>query len=291
MRFETWCATGRRVRLGENDIFVRSEGTGDALLFLHGFPTSSLDFAGTAARLKDSFRCLTFDFLGFGNSDKPSGPYTYQRQADLACSVAMHHNVSRAFVVAHDYGVSVGQELLARHAEGTLPFSLAGVTFMNGGLTPSLHRPLVVQRLLASPVGTVLAPLFVNRLTLRRSLARIMHKPETLDINEHWKAIALRNGTSRMPALLSYIRERRTFSSRWRDAIRDAVVPLSFAWGLRDPISGAHMLDWVRDLRADARVLALDQAGHYPQLEQESQVSEFIKKVVLSAFATSDTKS
>ncbi len=293
MHFDAWCATGARIRLGGHDVFVRSEGTGDTILFLHGFPTSSLDFAGAVTTLKNSFRCLTFDFLGFGNSDKPDSTYSYQQQTDLACAVAEHYGVSQAFVVAHDYGVSVGQELLARHAEGRLPFALAGITFMNGGLTPSLHRPLLVQRLLASPIGFALAPLLVNRLTLRRSLGRIMHTPEALDIEEHWKAIAMRGGPNRMPALLGYIRERRMFAERWSSAMRNATVPLSFAWGLRDPISGPHMLEWARSIRPDAAVLALDEAGHYPQLEQETEVTTFVKKVALlaleGAFAQAST--
>ncbi len=270
--------------MGSHQIFVRSEGSGPTLLFLHGFPTSSLDFAGMVLRLKCSFRCLTFDFLGFGNSDKPSVTYHYKEQANLACAVAKHHDVGRAFVVAHDYGVSVGQELLARSDEASLPFALAGMVFMNGGLTPTLHRPLIVQQLLASPLGEWIAPMLVNRLTLRRSLARIMRKPETLDIDEHWKAIAAREGTKRMSALLGYIRERRTFSDRWSGALQNTKVPLAFAWGLRDPISGAHMLEWVRTIRPDADILALADAGHYPQLEQESRVTDFVNKLALSKF-------
>jgi pimeloyl-ACP methyl ester carboxylesterase len=187
-------------------------------------------------------------------------------------------------VVAHDYGVSVGQELLARHDEASLPFTLAGMVFMNGGLTAALHRPLIVQQLLASPCGEWLAPLFVNRLTLHRSLARIMHKPEAIDIDEHWKGIAARDGAKRIPALLGYIRERRMFRERWGSALQNTKVPLAFAWGLRDPISGAHMLDWVREVRPDAEVLALSDAGHYPQLEQEVRVAAFVKHIALSNF-------
>lgn len=283
MNFDSWCASGERVRLGEHHIFVRSEGRGPTLLFLHGFPTSSLDYVGTVKRLASSFRCLTFDFLGFGNSDKPAPPYSYQAQTDIACAVMRHFVARSAFVVAHDYGVSVGQELLARHADGTLPFALNGVVFMNGGLTPTLHRPILVQRLLASALGPVLAPLLLNKRTLRRSLARIMHKPAMLDIEQHWPAIAARSGLQRLPALLRYIRERRDFASRWTTALERTSVPLSFAWGMRDPISGAHMLEWAARLRPDAQRLELGDAGHYPQLEEEAAVAAFIAKVATLA--------
>lgn len=52
-------------------------------------------------------------------------------------------------VLAHDYGDSVAQELLARHYEGR--FHMASCVFLNGGLFPETHRPALVQKLLLSP--------------------------------------------------------------------------------------------------------------------------------------------
>ncbi len=51
-------------------------------------------------------------------------------------------------VLAHDYGDSVAQELLARHYEGR--FQMASCVFLNGGLFPETHRPTLVQKLLLS---------------------------------------------------------------------------------------------------------------------------------------------
>ncbi|MGQ0506581.1 MAG: alpha/beta fold hydrolase, partial [Myxococcaceae bacterium] len=49
---------------GEIAYFDR--GTGDAALFLHGFPLSSFQWRGAIDRLSPHRRCIAPDFLGLG---------------------------------------------------------------------------------------------------------------------------------------------------------------------------------------------------------------------------------
>ena len=53
--------------------------------------------------------------------------------------------------MVHDYGVSVGLELLARRSDGTLEVDIPFIVFLNGGLYPELHRPQPAQLMLLDP--------------------------------------------------------------------------------------------------------------------------------------------
>lgn len=53
-------------------------------------------------------------------------------------------------------------------------------------------------------------------------------------------------------------------------------APLAFAWGRRDPVSGDHVLAWIRSIAPTAPTLALD-VGHYPQLEARDEVNGFVR--------------
>jgi pimeloyl-ACP methyl ester carboxylesterase len=273
LTLDAWRASGARVRLANGLVFVRSEGEGPALLFLHGFPTTSFDFAPIVARLAKHHRCVAFDFAGFGESDPPAR-YDCAVQADLALEVAAHADVERAIVVAHDYGSTIAQELLAR-----APSSLRidGVVFMNGGLHPKLHRPLPIQRLLAGPAGRFLAPLLVRKSTFVRSMRRALVRHDRFDFSEHWRAICAHGAQRRTHDLLHYIADRRRCEPRWSSAFSDSSPRIGLAWGTRDPISGAHVLEWARRHRPDADVLALD-VGHYPQVEAPDEVAAFIER-------------
>jgi pimeloyl-ACP methyl ester carboxylesterase len=273
MRYEAWRASGQRVRLLGRDAFVRISGQGPALLFLHGFPTSSYDWSACIEHLEARHRCVAFDFWGFGDSD-PLGRYDYDQQTELALAVAAHAGVERAVVVAHDYGVSVAEELVARRPEA---LALDGVVYLNGGIEPALHRPIAIQRVLASPLGAVLAPLVLRKTTLARSMARLFAEPGRFDVDEHWSAMSARGAHLRTHALLHYIAERKRRRGRWVQAFCDRQTPIALAWGLVDPISGAHVLEWAKQARPDADVLALP-VGHYPQLEAPAEVAALIAR-------------
>ncbi|PYU35418.1 MAG: hypothetical protein DMG28_02775 [Acidobacteria bacterium] len=141
---------------------------------LHGFPSSSWDYAKVLLGLEAEFRVVAFDFLGFGNSDKPrSSRYMIHQQADLTEAVWRHFSVRRTAIVAHDYGVSVAQELLACREQGAEAVEVSGITFLNGGLYADLHRPLAVQRLLRKPLVGRLISALANEWMFRRNFRKV----------------------------------------------------------------------------------------------------------------------
>jgi pimeloyl-ACP methyl ester carboxylesterase len=280
-----WEDGGRIPGPGGHRIFVRDAGVvNDAapLTFLHGFPTSSLDWAGMFDRLSTERRLLALDFLGFGNSDKPK-PHRYSllEQADAVEAAWRHLGYERTAIVAHDYGVSVAQELLARRDDGDLPVEITSAAFLNGGMIPSLHRPIAVQRLLAHRfTGPVLSRLTSER-TFRAGLRKVIARPVAdAELHEHWVALVNRGGRDLSHALLAYIEERRRYARRWEEAIARADVPLRFVWGPLDPVSGAHMLAELRLRRPDAVVAELAGVGHYPQLEDPEAVVRELRALV-----------
>jgi pimeloyl-ACP methyl ester carboxylesterase len=173
----------------------------------------------------------------------------------------------RVHVIAHDYGVSVAQELLAR---GHVARS---VVFLNGGLFPETHHATLLQKILAGPLGGLVARAIDER-AFKRSFARVFAVPpgETL-LDEAWALVSAGGGTQRIShRLLGYIDERRRFRERWVGALVGARVPIRLVNGLEDPVSGAHMVARFRELVREADVVELRGVGHYPQLEAPEKV-------------------
>src|SRR5687768_6115984 len=96
---EEWRKRGKPIALRDGEIFtVDLPGAGVPILVLHGFPTSSWDFARAALRLQEiGRRVVLFDFLGFGFSDKPhDAAYSLFEQAEIAIGVAHELGMKRA---------------------------------------------------------------------------------------------------------------------------------------------------------------------------------------------------
>jgi pimeloyl-ACP methyl ester carboxylesterase len=272
-RIEDWFAAGQRVDAGGRRLFTRTIGPADApwVTVLHGFPTSSWDWAPVADGLAAERRLLLFDFLGFGDSDKPAGhDYSIHEQADLTEALWRHFGVTRTAVIAHDYGVSVGQELLARRADGALEVEIERIAFLNGGLYPDLHRALTVQKLLLHPRAGPFLSKRLDERALARGLRRVFspeHRPSRAELHEHWLGIERHGGHRIQHRLIRYIEDRRRHAARWTGTLERTDVPRTFVWGMLDPVSGAHMAERIAERVPPGELHALADVGHYPQLE------------------------
>ena len=274
---------GRDIEIGGRRLFVRSTGqpaeiaggepTG--LLLIHGFPTSSHDWLPIWSRLAVRYQLLAPDLLGLGLSEKPyPHRYTILEQADLIGDLLAQSGIRRWHLLAHDLGDSVAQELLARQHEGRLSVQLGGLCFLNGGLFPEAHRPLLVQRLLASSIGPLIVPL-LGRAAFERSMRKACRMPWPEGQLDHaWEILCYEQGRRALPALLAYIEERRQQGRRWLGAMRDCTRPMLVINGPEDPVSGRHMAERFAELLPAAEVCSLPGVGHYPQLEAPGEVLE-----------------
>lgn len=283
-RAREWRDRGRResFRGRQIHVFIR-EGEGTPLVLLHGFPSSSYDWRGLLAA-EPGAPVLACDFLGFGLSDKPRGhTYTLDWQADLVEALVSRHLEDRAvFLVAHDMGTSVATELLARDLEGKLGTELAGATLFNGSIVLDRARLTLSQRVLRSRLGPLAARLASERV-FRREFSALFSPAHPLSDEEaadQWSLLAHDGGHHLGHRLIHYLDERVRYATRWHGAVRDWDGPLAFAWGLRDPVAQAAVLEALVELRPNAPTDRFPELGHYPQIEDPAAIAESLRRAL-----------
>lgn len=278
MNFNIWRETAKNFRYkNQHDIFYQESGQGESILMLHGFPTASWDWWKIWTPLSKNYHLLAPDFIGFGYSDKPR-KYNYSiiDQADLIASLLKEKQLKKVHILAHDYGDTVAQELLARFNAQQTEFEIQSVTLLNGGLFPETHQPRNIQKLLLSPIGILLTP-FLNKRKLSANFHAIFGQqtpPSEQEIEEFFSLIEYNNGKYVFHLLIRYMKERVQCRSRWVGALQKAKVPILLINGNADPISGKHMEDRYRSLIPNPNIISLPEIGHYPQTEAPEEVLE-----------------
>jgi pimeloyl-ACP methyl ester carboxylesterase len=272
---EAWRRGGDSFRWRDHEIFVREEGAGPWLLLVHGFPTASWDWHRIWPQLAPRFRVLALDLLGYGFSDKPvRHDYATADQASLVERLLIRKKVDSVSVVAHDYGDTVVQELLARQREGRSATRISAVCFLNGGLFFEAIRPRPIQRLLLSPLGPALARTYSRR-SFDRSISAVFgprNQPSRTDLDALWSLLRHNGGNRIAHRLIRYLPERQKYRERWGDAVSGAGVPLRLIAGMEDPVSGSEMVSRYRQIVPAADVVELEGIGHFPQLESPAAV-------------------
>lgn len=275
LRLQDWINAGGRRRLAGHRVFVRTAVMPGRppLLLIHGYPTASYDWVRVWPRLAERHSLYALDLLGFGLSDKPrDSDYPIALQADLCMALLEDCGVTDAHVLAHDYGDTVAQELLAREREGRL--RLSSMVFLNGGLFPETHLARPIQKLLARPL---LGPLLARAMGYAKFEATMLsisgrEPPSREELQDLWLLIERDGGRQALARLINYMEQRRRNRPRWVGALVQSTVPRRLICGAVDPVSGRHLAVRYRELVPDADVVVLEDVGHYPQLEVHDRV-------------------
>jgi pimeloyl-ACP methyl ester carboxylesterase len=270
-----WISAGETRRLAGHKVFVRTAVTPGhpPLLLIHGYPTASYDWVRVWPRLAEHYSLYALDLLGFGLSDKPrDSDYPITLQADLCTALLEDCGVTSAHVLAHDYGDTVAQELLAREREGRL--RLASMVFLNGGLFPETHRARPIQKLLARPL---IGPLLARAMSYQKFEDTMLSiagsaPPTREELTDLWVLVEHDGGRQALARLINYMEQRRRNRARWVGALVESTVPRRLICGAVDPVSGRHLAERYRQLVPDSDVVVLEDVGHYPQLEVHDRV-------------------
>lgn len=253
-------------------IFNRQSDRGDeVLLCLHGFPTSSFDYHKIWKSLAEKFSVLAFDMIGYGFSTKPENfNYTTFRQVDILQALLKSRGVKRAHILAHDYGNTITQELLARQNENRLDFSIETICFLNGALFPETHRPIFAQKLLIGPLGPLFSR-FIPDAIFKKNLASIFGaetQPSTDELNDFLTLFKHNGGKRIAHKLIRYMTERTKYRERWVKPLQTMKQPFLFINGSADPVSGRHLIERFREVvPLQKNIIELESIGHFPHFE------------------------
>jgi haloalkane dehalogenase len=111
-------------------------GSGDAIVFQHGNPTSSYLWRNIMPHCEDLGRLIACDLIGMGDSDKleSSVPQRYSYAEQCGYLFALWEKIGlgdNIVMVLHDWGSAMGFDWANRHGD-----RLAGIAYMEAIVTP-----------------------------------------------------------------------------------------------------------------------------------------------------------
>jgi pimeloyl-ACP methyl ester carboxylesterase len=272
MNLTDWKESGKYFEYEGLPIFYHlTERSEEVLLCLHGFPASSFDYHKIWDDLAREFAVLSFDLPGYGFSAKPDDfDYTTFRQTDVLESLLEHLQIRRIHILAHDYGNTITQELLARIEEAPRTFTIETICMLNGALFPETHRPILAQKLLISPLGFLFGRLISDTI-FKKNLATVFGaqtQPTAEELADFAALFNFNRGKRIAHKLIRYMSERARFRTRWVGALERMRQPFRMINGLDDRVSGAHLVKRFRELVPhQPDIIELENIGHFPHLE------------------------
>jgi pimeloyl-ACP methyl ester carboxylesterase len=272
-------------------VFTRRCGTSGApaLVLVHGFPTSSIDYFALAGELSVEFDIYLLDFPGYGLSDKPPEPYVYSLYDDarlLVHAITQVWQLTEYRILTHDRGSSVGMialgmlgtqdppvvpvDLILTNANIYLPLSNL-TAFQTALLDPATARATAAAttpEMLAAGMG---ASTFMPRRTL--------NDPEIAALA---RCFAHNDGVRVLPDTIQYLHERAADETGWLEALSNSDVNTTVVWGVHDNVAPLRVPNhvwqtYLKNKPGRNRYWVIPGADHYLQCDAPGQLAQIVR--------------
>jgi haloalkane dehalogenase len=279
----------RWVQRGPHRIHAREQrGAGPTIVLMHGFPDNHHLYDRLVPHLRNR-HVVAFDFLGWGDSDKPKGyDYTFENQKGDLDAVIAGLGLDRVVLVVHDASGPAGINWALEH-----PQQVAAIVALNTfySLLPGAPpNPPEAIRLFSDPNFQRLTDHFaksprefrwlydfqvggfIRNDDVRKKFVPLLYrqfeaKPSTLEaflqLNVDLTPAVAAN-TQREPQLASF------------------TAPVRTAFGELDPYLSPAQGRALAGLFSNGEAVTVADTGHFPQLDAPAEVADLILTVPLA---------
>jgi haloalkane dehalogenase len=275
---EAYPFTSRSLQLSEGRVHYVDEGTGEPIVFVHGTPTWSFEYRALIRELRASHRCIAFDHLGFGLSERPTAfGYRPEDHARVFDEFVERLGLERFTLVVHDFGGPIALPFAEAHPE-----RIARLVVLNSFMWP-LEDPKFVRQ--ARMAGSALGRLLYRYLnfSLRVLMPSVYGDKRRLTPAIHEQYLApFKEKAARETVLWALARSllgsHAHYAALWANRARLATIPALILWGARDRAFSLEFFErWQRAL-PHAKVERLDDAGHWPHEEHPELVQRAVQR-------------
>ena len=260
-------ATGasRFIEVDGMQVHYRDEGTGPAIVLVHGTSASLHTWDGWTAELARRYRVVRFDLPAFGlTGPSPTHDYSIGAYVTFVDHVATQLGVARFVIAGNSLGGDIAWHFALAHGDKTRALIL-----VDAGGYPFVHGPAPIAfRIARWPVLPHLLAHLDPRLLVTDAVHKVYGDPARIQpgVLERYIDLTLRAGNR--AAFFDRMGTRNPDDSALIATIH---TPTLILWGARDRvIDPANAPRFARDIPG-AKLIVYDDLGHIPMEEDPAR--------------------
>jgi 3-oxoadipate enol-lactonase len=247
-------------------------GKGPTVLLLHAFPLSSAMWRQQIEALRKDYRIVAPDFRGFGSTPGFAGPPSVDQMADDAAALLDDLKVQGPVVVGGlSMGGYVALAFARRHASRLRALILADTKAEADDAAAAANRDKMIDFASKNPSPAVIErmmPVVVCANTIAK-------RPEVIETVRH---IASLQAPAGIVNALKALRDRPDATPN----LKDVAVPTLVIVGREDALTPPAVAEKLTAGIHGARLVVLENAGHYSNLEQPEGFNQAVRALLAS---------
>ena len=278
--------TEHRIPQGQGSLYARDHaGAGPAFVLMHGFPDNLHIWDDLVPHLVASGRrVVTFDFLGFGASDKPAaGLYGFAQQLHDLEAVVAHLALGTIVPVAHDSSgmATLNYALAHRDAVDSVVMLNSAYSEDASVLWPEMITLFATPGMHALAMAIAQSPEQFGRLLQwqQKQFESSLPDVQKAHFNDFMGPLISANFIAQPSAGPAFVQLAAQFfdeharNAEHLPALRDLGVPIKLIWGQHDPYISVDVAKRRQSQLMNASLVVLP-AGHWLQSDAPAMVAE-----------------
>jgi haloalkane dehalogenase len=268
----------------EHRIYVREyAGEEPTIIVMHGFPDNLHLYDRLVSYLSPSRRVVTFDFLGWGNSDKPSGyPYTARNQEGDLDAVIKQLKLGHVVLVAHDASGPPAIDWALHH-----PDQVASLVLLNTYYCamPTLKSPEAIYLFSTPVIRNVARPisrLFNHQIFRRMYWWQVGRFFRDVEIRSQFVPLLYQQFDATPSTRPAFFRLNEDLLPAIRAGSKSIPEPDKFRrpvriiFGAEDPYLNRGVAQRFHELFPTSDLFLLPRARHFVQMDEPQEVARLI---------------
>jgi len=278
--------TEHHIQRGEGSLYARDyAGTGPAFVLMHGFPDNLHIWDDLVPHLIASGRrVVTFDFLGFGASDKPAGAaYSFKQQLGDLEAVVEGLVLGKIVPVAHDSSGMASLNYALTHPDGVDSVIMLNSAYSEDStvLWPEMITLFATQSMRAFAIAIAQSPEQFGWLLKWQQKKFLDPLPEMQ--KPHFSTfigpLISGNFTAQPGAGPAFVQLAAEFfdeharNAQHLTALKMLDIPVKLIWGQYDPYITVAVAERRQSQLKNASLTVIP-AGHWLQADEPAQVAK-----------------
>jgi pimeloyl-ACP methyl ester carboxylesterase len=229
-------ASGKYFDVNGINCFALDRGEGEAVLCLHGVPTSSFLYRNMIPELaKRGYRGVAIDFPGLGLSDRPEDfDYSFPALAKFSADAAAKLGLEKYHLVIHDVGGPVGFALAALNQDKIL-----SITVLNTWIDVVNFKKPWPMRPFETPILGKIELAILQHPTWKLMFAQMGVNDASVvpdeEIEAHIDILKLKDNGDAYLKLMRNFDDTEEFKKLCYSAVQNVNYPVQAVWGADDP--------------------------------------------------------
>jgi 3-oxoadipate enol-lactonase len=255
-----------KTRINSIDIAYHDTGSGPAVVLIHGYPFNRSMWVEQVSALADSYRVVTLDLRGHGESESSTGASTMKLMAQDVAALMDELQIDRAVIGGLSMGGYVALAFYELYPERVEKLLLADTRAQADTEEGKATRAAQVQQILAEGMTGIVNAMLPKLL----SPETVSKQPE---IVRRLRDMMMHTSPEGAAGALRGMAEREDQTGR----LSQINVPTLIVVGREDPITPVADSQKMNEGIAGSQLVVIENASHVSNIEQPEQFNRALK--------------